>query len=124
MICPVGAPEHWNQKTVALGQGLAQLHRTTGPWYGLDHNNFIGTTPQLNQPTDTWVTFFAEQRLGYQLELLGRNGYLPERRRRLLEKLLNHLGNWLPDHPPASLLHGDLWGGNWLTTTAGEPALD
>jgi fructosamine-3-kinase len=33
------------------------------------------------------------------------------------------LGEWLPDLPPASLLHGDLWGGNWLVTDSGEPAL-
>jgi fructosamine-3-kinase len=40
-----------------------------------------------------------------------------------LELLLDRLGDWLPTHPPASLLHGDLWGGNWLTTALGEPAL-
>jgi fructosamine-3-kinase len=108
---------------VALGRGLANLHRTTGPHYGLDHDNFIGANPQPNQPANDWVLFFTQQRLGYQLELLARNGLLPGPRRNLLEKLLPRLGEWLPVDPPASLLHGDLWGGNWLTTATGEPAL-
>jgi fructosamine-3-kinase len=69
------------------------------------------------------VDFFRESRLGYQMELARRSGYLLGGRARLLEKLLARLENWLPVQPPASLLHGDLWGGNWLTTAQGEPAL-
>jgi fructosamine-3-kinase len=107
----------------ALGHGLAALHRVTAATYGLDHDNFIGANPQPNTPRPDWVTFFREQRLGFQVELAGQNGYLPSRRARLLEKLLARLDEWLPARPPASLLHGDLWGGNWLTTTSGEPAL-
>ncbi|GAB4450307.1 MAG: fructosamine kinase family protein [Anaerolineae bacterium] len=107
----------------ALGRGLAELHRATGPHYGLDHDNYIGANPQPNAPAENWVDFFREQRLGYQMELLGQNGYLGSGRRQKLEKLLARLGDWLPPRPEASLLHGDLWGGNWLVTSAGEPAL-
>ena len=107
----------------ALGRGLAALHRVTAKSYGLDHDNYIGANPQPNRQSGDWVTFFREQRLGFQLELARRNGYLTPARARWLEKLLARLGDWLPQQPPASLLHGDLWGGNWLTTSAGEPAL-
>ena len=107
----------------ALGRGLAQLHRTTGPHYGLDHDNYIGANPQPNTPADNWVDFFRDQRLGYQMELMGQNGTLHRERRQKLERLLARLGDWLPPEPSASLLHGDLWGGNWITTAAGEPAL-
>ena len=107
----------------ALGRGLAQLHRATGPYYGLDHDNYIGANPQPNTPAENWVDFVREQRLGYQMELMGQNGTLHRQRRQKLERLLAHLGDWLPAQPPASLLHGDLWGGNWITTAAGEPAL-
>jgi fructosamine-3-kinase len=107
----------------ALGQGLAALHRVTHDAYGLDHDNFIGANPQPNQSAADWVTFFHEQRLGFQMELAGRNGYLSSTRARRLAKLLARLSDWLPSDPPASLLHGDLWGGNWLVTAAGEPAL-
>lgn len=107
----------------ALGRGLADLHRVTGPHYGLDSDNFIGSTPQINQPADNWVSFFAEHRLGYQMELAGRNGYLLGQRKSRLAHLITRLDEWLPAHPPASLLHGDLWGGNWIVTTSKDPAL-
>jgi fructosamine-3-kinase len=107
----------------ALGRGLARLHRVTGPAFGLDHPNYIGANPQPNTPADNWVDFFGGQRLGFQLELLGQNGYLTTGRRRGLERLIARLGDWLPARPEASLLHGDLWGGNWLTTAEGVPAL-
>ena len=107
----------------ALGTGLATLHRVTAASYGLDYDNFIGANPQPNRPTDNWVSFFREQRLGFQMELAARNGLLPPARARHLESLLSRLDDWLPAHPPASLLHGDLWGGNWLTLVSGGPAL-
>lgn len=107
----------------ALGIGLAEQHRVLASVFGLDHDNFIGANPQPNRQSDNWLNFFGQQRLGFQMELAGRNGLLPAPRARQLELLLNRLGDWLPTQPPASLLHGDLWGGNWLVTASGEPAL-
>jgi fructosamine-3-kinase len=112
-----------SQSAEALGHGLAVQHRTLASTFGLDHANFIGANPQPNHPGDNWVSFFRGQRLGFQMELAGRNDLLPAQRARRLEALLARLGDWLPAHPPASLLHGDLWGGNWLATASGEPAL-
>ncbi|MCB0153575.1 MAG: fructosamine kinase family protein [Anaerolineae bacterium] len=106
-----------------LGQGLAQLHRATAELYGLEHDNFIGANPQPNRQTNQWLEFFREQRLGFQIELAGWQGYLSAIGTSRLERLLARLGDWLPAKPPASLLHGDLWGGNWLVTETGEPAL-
>jgi len=107
----------------ALGRGLAALHRVTAETYGLDHDNYIGANPQPNRQADDWVAFFREQRLGFQMGLARKNGYLNAGRATRLEKLLARLGDWLPAHPPASLLHGDLWGGNWLAVASDEPAL-
>ena len=107
----------------ALGRGLATMHRATADTYGLDHDNFIGANPQPNRPVEDWIDFFREQRLAFQMELAGRNGYLPAERARRMEKVLAGLGDWLPAQPAVSLLHGDLWGGNWLVTAAGEAAL-
>ncbi len=111
------------QVAEALGQGLAQLHQSTVQKFGLDHNNFIGANPQINDPSDNWLAFFGQHRLGYQMKLAAKQGLLSRNRANLLEKLLARLGDWLPSNPPASLLHGDLWGGNWLTTDDGVPAL-
>ncbi|MDN5850129.1 MAG: fructosamine kinase family protein [Nitrococcus sp.] len=95
-----------------LGAGLAAIHRITRPRFGWDRDNTIGSTPQINRQSDDWVSFYRDQRLGFQLELAERNGHagvLTKAGFRLLEAL----PLLCADHrPAASLLHGDLWGGN------------
>lgn len=97
----------------ALGAGLAAMHRHTAERHGWPRDNWIGRTPQRNGWSDDWVAFYAEQRLGFQLELAARNGFggeLQTRGARLRERL----GTFFRDYAPEpSLLHGDLWGGNW-----------
>lgn len=133
-VCPAFIVMEWLGRggreagaAAALGEGLAALHRVTGPGYGLDHDNYIGANPQLNQPpagpAGTWVDFYRQRRLGYQMELAAQRGRLPRQRAERLEWLLARLDELLPADPPASLLHGDLWGGNWLVAADGRPAL-
>ena len=108
----------------ALGQQLAALHRVTAPAYGLDHGNYCGATPQDNRTLPTWIGFYGERRLGFQMELAGRQGLLPRERRRRLERLIDRLDRWIDESAcQPSLLHGDLWGGNWLVDAAGQPVL-
>ena len=53
-----------------LGQQLAHLHRWSDqPQFGLDFDNDLSTTPQPNAWQRRWSVFFAEQRIGWQLEL-------------------------------------------------------
>ena len=40
-----------------LGEQLAMLHSREFPHYGWHRNNFIGTTPQDNQPGTNWAAF-------------------------------------------------------------------
>jgi protein-ribulosamine 3-kinase len=106
-----------------LGEGLAALHAVTAPRYGFRRDNTIGRTPQANAWSADWAEFFRERRLRPQLALGERQGFprrLSERGARLLEALPALLAG---HRPRASLLHGDLWGGNWLATRAGEPVL-
>lgn len=128
--CPAFIALEWldtgsksSKSAEALGKGLAVQHHILASSFGLDHDNFIGANPQPNHQGDNWISFFREQRLGFQMELAGRNGLLPTKRAHRLDALLARLDDWLPAQPPASLLHGDLWDGNWLTTAAGEAAL-
>ena len=107
----------------ALGEGLAKQHHYLGQTYGLEIDNFCGLTPQKNTPNADWVAFFGTMRLGFQMELAEKQGRMPTHRRRKLEKLIAKLPDLLPANPSISLLHGDLWGGNWLTTDDGQPAL-
>ena len=98
-----------------LGEGLARLHRHTAARHGLDHDNFIGPTPQPNTRHDDWQTFFATQRLAPMGEHLRGAGRLPRSRAAALERLIGRLPELLAHDPAPSLLHGDLWSGNWLS---------
>jgi fructosamine-3-kinase len=106
-----------------LGEQLAQLHRTRAARFGWHRDNTIGATPQRNDWTADWVEFFARQRLGFQIDLAERSGHGG----RWLEQgrlLCDRLGALFAGHsPPPSLLHGDLWGGNWAADAAGAPVI-
>ena len=106
-----------------LGEGLAALHAVTAREFGWRRDNTIGGTPQENGARASWPEFFRERRLRPQLTLALANGFgslLGECGERLLAGVDALLGQ---HHPAASLLHGDLWGGNWLATAGGEPAV-
>jgi fructosamine-3-kinase len=72
----------------SLGEKLAAMHRCFGAHFGLDHDNVIGSTPQINQASDDWIEFWRAHRLGYQLRLAVGNGHgaaLEESGQRLAE---------------------------------------
>lgn len=103
-----------------LGKRLAEQHRHVAERFGHDQDNHIGRTPQANGWLHDWAEFFRERRLRPQLELASRNGI---RFGSAAEKLLDATTALLDHHPQASLLHGDLWGGNWFADTGGEPVI-
>jgi len=96
-----------------LGHALAALHRTTQARFGWWRNNTLGATPQSNAECADWCEFWRLRRLAPQLDLARQNGAS----RAILdagERLLSDLDRLLGRHrPPPSLLHGDLWGGNY-----------
>jgi fructosamine-3-kinase len=105
-----------------LGEGLAALHRSTADRFGWHRDNTIGLTPQHNDRTDDWVGFYRDHRLGFQLRLAANNGFsgqLQEDGARLMKRLPIFFESYSPE---ASLLHGDLWGGNWACCE-GEPVV-
>jgi protein-ribulosamine 3-kinase len=101
---------------------LAAMHRVTNDQFGWARDNTIGSTPQPNTPDSDWAHFWAEQRLGYQLELAALNGHRGALQRSG-EALLGRLPALFVRDPLPSLLHGDLWGGNLAYTQDGEPAI-
>ncbi len=106
-----------------LGHELAALHRVQGPYFGWTRDNHIGATPQCNAPSADWAEFWQRRRLGYQLERAQRNGYGGRLQRRG-EQLLDRIEALLRGHRPlASLLHGDLWSGNYAADATGAPVV-
>lgn len=101
-----------------LGEQLATLHRQHQDHFGFAFDNKIGQTPQHNAPelklTD-WGQFYWQYRLKFQIELAEKNGYLQQKDIDLLLKVENKLDQLIDIEVRPSLLHGDLWSGNFLS---------
>ena len=105
-----------------LGRGLARLHRRQETTWGLDRDGFIGSLPQSNRRRQGWVEFWWEERLLPQIVMAeGRfhPGVDRDDMRVAVERVLTPIGDEGP-----SLLHGDLWGGNVLSTMDGPAIFD
>lgn len=102
-----------------FGRNLALMHRADtenlvpGGRFGFSHDNFIGSTRQINKPADSWIAFFRDSRLGPQFRMADE--WLDSQDRKAVSRLLDHLDKYLPEPDFPSLLHGDLWNGNYLT---------
>jgi protein-ribulosamine 3-kinase len=106
-----------------LGEQLAAMHRVTAEQFGWHINNTIGATHQPNDRMENWLDFWREQRLGFQLQLAAQNGYGGELQS-LGEKLLVEMPKLFSGREvKASMLHGDLWGGNVAGLKDGTPVI-
>jgi len=109
----------------SFGRAFARLHDHRGPSFGFPHDNFIGSTPQCNQPLDGsgWPEFFLERRLRFQAKLAASRGHGNE-----IEHLLDRAEGRIVELLGAatelpSILHGDLWSGNFIADERGEACL-
>lgn len=108
-----------------FGKKFASLHKHTAEKFGFFEDNFIGSNPQKNLPQlIKWLDFYVENRLNFQLHLAEKNGYLSDELHKYFDKFISILPSLLPesDEKP-SLLHGDLWGGNYIIDEKGEVCL-
>ena len=108
-----------------LGFQFAKLHYFSGEIFGFPEDNYLGDSPQSNSPSKNgsinWPTFYVENRLQFQASLAVKNGYTNPELQNLLELLYNKIPELLSgteDKP--SLLHGDLWSGNYLIDKNGR----
>lgn len=116
--------EHGGSAVMArLGEQLAQMHRYTAAQFGWHRDNTIGSTPQPNPWMHDWIAFWCEQRLGHQLQLADRHG-IGRRAIQKGERLQELLSGFFDSYQPlASVLHGDLWSGNYSISQEGEPVI-
>lgn len=108
-----------------FGQQLAELHRSgLADQFGWSSDNYLGSTAQSNQPSSDWCQFWAQQRLGFQIELAKSNRLATNELQRQVDRVIQRLDRLIgePTDPP-SLLHGDLWSGNYMVSDSGEPVL-
>lgn len=86
------------------------------PQFGLDFDNDLSTLPQPNAWQRRWSRFFAEQRIGWQLQLAAEKGLVFGD----IDTLIDRVEQRLHDHQPQpSLLHGDLWPDNCANSDQG-----
>ena len=114
--------DKWLEK---LGRQLAQLHiATKQDQFGFEMDNYLGTTLQPNTWTNYWLSFWRDQRLGWQLELFSQKTSSDDRLLQLGDRLMVKLDELIADvNEPAVLLHGDLWTGNTAADENGEPII-
>lgn len=107
----------------ALGRGLAALHQSGVPGFGLQRDNYIGPLLQRNQPRESWAEFYAHERIAPQVELARRSGRLSVALERRLETLIDEMTEHCGPEPQPARLHGDLWTGNVMADAHGMPCL-
>lgn len=100
-----------------LAAVLQTLHATPGRGYGWPADYAFGRVAIPNGAADDWPSFWAERRLRTHIP------HVPAPLARRLDRLADRLPELLPEHPAAALLHGDLWGGNVLTSGGRVTAL-
>ncbi|MYL54538.1 phosphotransferase [Pontibacillus yanchengensis] len=106
-----------------LGRQLANMHNHFGQAHGFEEDTFIGSLPQPNGWYNHWVDYYHDSRLVSQFNIGAEKGVLQGGRKQRLQKVMERLPHWIDTHAKPSLLHGDLWGGNWMTGPEGEPVL-
>ncbi|PWT95369.1 MAG: hypothetical protein C5B52_18125 [Bacteroidetes bacterium] len=108
----------WNE----FGESLATLHHQSAREFGLDHNNYLGSVPQSNHQHKTWAAFYGEERIMKLTAALRQMGLLELRYEKAAVHLCSRLIDIFPDEDP-SLLHGDLWGGNFMVDDLGKAVI-
>lgn len=108
----------WND----FGIKLADLHRNTSEYFGLDHDNYIGSLVQKNNFHSDFFSFFITERIEPQLKDARNKGAFSQSGTRYFDSLFNKLPDIIPVEKPA-LIHGDLWSGNFIVTENGSPCL-
>lgn len=108
------APEFWQK----FGEQLASLHKTTSDYFGLEKDNYIGSLPQYNEKRKSPAEFYIQMRLEPQIKMAGDKGF----QLNVSENFYRNCEELIPPEQP-SLIHGDLWNGNYLVNSEGFPCL-
>jgi fructosamine-3-kinase len=111
-----------------FGRQLAQLHRFSAQHFGFYEDNYIGATPQLNLPSrqeaNHWFDFYYNKRLLYQYKLAEKKGLVGDELKNGFLMLDTRIEEMMEgSEEPPSLLHGDLWKGNFMVDGNSNPCL-
>lgn len=103
-----------------LGLHLADQHKCSNESFGWKEDNYIGSLPQPNSFKSDWSDYYAENRILYQIKMAFDNGIISKEVLNKVERFCAKIEELFPKESPA-LLHGDLWGGNYLIDQNEQP---
>ena len=109
-----------------LGELVAKMHQQQQPdgKFGFDLPYEGGDVSFDNDWSDSWTTIFVERRLDHLKDRLVDQGLWIEEDVQTYHKVREVIVSALSGHTSKpSLLHGDLWGGNYMFLENGQPAL-
>lgn len=107
-----------------LGRGIAQLHRKTASAFGFHHSNYCGTTIQDNIWTDNWPEFYGQLRIWAIVQQIKAERGMPSEELKIYEGLVCKMPVLSSHQTVPSLIHGDLWSGNYMYATNGPAIID
>lgn len=111
-----------------FGRAFAQMHRYTAQKFGFHEDNYIGASIQYNTQNESsnysWAEFYYLKRILPQFKMLENKGISNEELPKslgMLEKRIDSLFKGSEEAP--SLMHGDLWSGNFMSDEPGNPVI-
>ncbi len=108
-----------SESDATFGCDLARVHRTGAPHFGRADRRTTGSRALPNEPCDTWIEFFASQRLHPLIQLADASGALADGTLDELRWVTDHLDRLGGPAEPPARVHGDLWAGNRIVDTGG-----
>ncbi|WP_426667168.1 fructosamine kinase family protein [Mucilaginibacter sp. McL0603] len=108
--------------SILLGEKLAQMHRNTTVNFGAVADNYMGSLKQSNQSHTTWAEFYIEERLKPIVQIAIDKHLINNDNMKEFDQLYKNIPR-LFDEEKSSLIHGDLWSGNYLIGIDDRPYL-
>ncbi len=111
-----------------FGRRFAELHKLRNKSFGFYEDNYIGSNVQKNlienQSENNWISFYFNKRILFQYRLAEKNGFATEELSGAISKLEEKIEDILSSSAEQpSLLHGDLWSGNFIVDENGDACL-
>jgi protein-ribulosamine 3-kinase len=111
-----------------FGRKFAEMHKYSVDSFGFFEDNYIGSTDQINIASETekmnWKEFYWNKRILFQYKLAETNGFAESELKQGIRELEAKISKILSGSEEApSLLHGDLWGGNYMSDENGNACL-